>query len=113
MLNMNFEMIDGVFLARLPDVYAPFTVPEGKVKIIQDQGSSTQLQRVSHKEYSAVRKTSTPPPPSPCPSPPQGRRSPTTPPGGRSPSDGPPPPPGEGQGGGGYEGITAKRNQPA
>ena len=62
MLNMNFEMIDGVFLARLPDVYAPFTVPEGKVKIIQDQGSSTQLQRVSHKEYSAVRKTSTPPP---------------------------------------------------
>ena len=53
MLNMNFEMIDGVVLARLPDVYAPFTVPEGKVKIFQDQGSSTQLQRVSHKEYSA------------------------------------------------------------
>ena len=53
MLNMNFEMIDGVVLARLPDVYAPFTVPEGKVTIFQDQGSSTQLQRVSHKEYSA------------------------------------------------------------
>nr|UXD06414.1 photosystem II protein K [Eutreptiella sp. CCMP389] len=24
MLNMNFEMIDGLFLARLPEAYAPF-----------------------------------------------------------------------------------------
>ena len=80
MLNMNFEMTDGVFLARLPDVYAPFTVPEGKLKIFQDQGSSTQLQRVSHKEYSAVRKTSTPPPPFPLSFPTPGKTVPHHPP---------------------------------